>query len=703
MASLENKGNILGDVRGENDHLMLDAAFYDWQDYKILFEGDDRFLVVGRRGSGKSALTYQLTKEWRDKKYFVVVVDPNEEDVIGLRAAAARYGQTLSRIRAAIKTGWRYALIMEIADKLDCYYKTQKEVTDSLLNKPLRQWKQLKGNVISRIKKKLNEAINNGESQEESISELAVRLDINALTSELDRLLEAAGRKVMVIIDRLDEGYEPDEIGVGIVDGIIYGSDDIRNKTANVRAVLFLRDNIFRAIQSQDQDFTRNIEGSVLRLHWDTQELFYLICRRLRIAFDIKVESDIKVWNSLTSNELHGREGFRNCLRLTLYRPRDVISLLNTAFYNAKKQSRSVLIPSDVEASAKHISEIRLDDLRKEYSSVFPGIVEVVKAVATKGSRITVSDARNAIEELKHSTTNDMTYQHLKILDSSDEVIKSLYGIGFFGVLDESSGNIVFSHDGKKSDRTFGEFLPLLIHPCYWSALGLNNETAEQDVAEQIFDEYEITISSHIKEQRNQMIGQLISEVGQIEIGTEGAAQFEDWCKRAIDLIAARKLNNIQLKPNGNAAARRDLVGTNVATEGFWLRTREDYGSRQVVFEIKNLEKLGVDEYRQCASYLGNEYGKFAFIICRDQQKELSKGGEIEAFREFYGNQHYMIVKITATFLSALLSKLRSPQKFDTLDDSLSKHLDMHIRMYANGQGGISKNKRGVRQATNKT
>jgi hypothetical protein len=72
MGSLENKGNVLGDVRAENDHAMLDAAFYDWQDYKILFEAEDRFLVVGRRGTGKSALTYKLMTEWKEKKTFVV-------------------------------------------------------------------------------------------------------------------------------------------------------------------------------------------------------------------------------------------------------------------------------------------------------------------------------------------------------------------------------------------------------------------------------------------------------------------------------------------------------------------------------------------------------------------------------------------------------------------------------------------------------
>lgn len=692
MSSLENKGNLLGDVRAEHDHSMLDTAFYDWQDYKILAEADGRFLVVGRRGTGKSALTYRLMKDWKAQKNFVVVVAPNEEDVFGLRAAAAKYGQTLTRIRSAIKTGWRYALIMELGCALEQYYKTQNMISASALNSHLKRWKGLGDNIVSRLKKTLNDAIVPGESAEESISELATRLNLNSLTGELDELLRVAGKRVMILIDRLDEGYESDEVGIGIVDGIIYGSDDLRTKTSNIRTILFLRDNIFRAIQISDQDFSRNVEGSVLRLHWDVQELFYLVCKRIRQAFSIDVESDVKVWNSVTANELHGREGFKSCLKLTLYRPRDLISLLNTAFYNAKKQGRKVLIVDDLDASANHISEIRFDDLRKEYSSVFPGIDDVAKSLAPFGPSLNVFQATSAIEKIMQNDENPLVFQHLKILGTAQEVLKALYGVGFIGMADKTSGNIVFSHDGKKPERLFDQNSMLLIHPCYWSALGIKKGFPDQNISEQIYDEYDITISSEVKEQRDLSIGGMIAELGKIELGNEDASQFEDWAKRAIELISAGKLTNIQLKPNGNGSARRDIVGTNMATEGFWRRIREDYSSRQIIFEVKNFEKMSVNEYRQCASYLGNEYGRFAFLICRDTQKELSKGGEMEAFREFY-NKNEVVVKLTASFLVSLLSKLRSPQKFDTLDDALTKHIDNHIRLYANGQGGVVKKK----------
>lgn len=86
--------------------------------------------------------------------------------------------------------------------------------------------------------------------------------------------------------------------------------------------------------------------------------------------------------------------------------------------------------------------------------------------------------------------------------------------------------------------------------------------------------------------------------------------------------------------------------------------------------------------------YLTREYGMFGFIICRDKQAGLMKGKELEAFREFY-LQGKVIVKITATALTHILSKLRSPAKIDAGDLALGKLLDTHIRVYASGQSAV--------------
>ena len=44
---MQKKSNTFGDVRAENDHDLLKTTFYEWQDYRALYESNDRFIVVG--------------------------------------------------------------------------------------------------------------------------------------------------------------------------------------------------------------------------------------------------------------------------------------------------------------------------------------------------------------------------------------------------------------------------------------------------------------------------------------------------------------------------------------------------------------------------------------------------------------------------------------------------------------------------------
>lgn len=682
------KINIFGDVRAEQDHNMLDSSFYESQNYRTLFESRDRFIVVGRRGTGKSALTYRLSKDWAAQKNTTLVIAPAEEQVIGLRPVASMFGESVSRIRAGVKLAWRYGLLLELAAICQKNYKTAGEISKhETLRVHLKAWTS-KGNCIfERLRATLRERLKGIPDPEDRIADLPSLLQLNRITEEVSTLTESLKQSLVVLIDRLDEGYESDVVGIGIVDGIIYGTDEVRGALGNhVRAIVFLRDNIFRAVQLEDKDFSRNLESQVLRLHWDPEELFYLVCKRIRAAFSVERESDVKVWNAITSNELHGREGFKRCLRLTLYRPRDVIALLNAAIEQARRQNRENLIENDFHESSKHISLTRFDDLGKEYETVFPGIRQLTSAFANGPAQLSLREVVCVIHRVLNDQSLDAgVLQHLRILGSEEEIAKALYGVGYFGLMDRQSNTWVFSHDGKRPDKVILTDDLLMIHPCYWNALGLQKDDLEQNVAEQIFDEYEITIHSQSAEQRTTSLGRMISELTTIPTGLEAASQFEEWCKRAIEIAFAKELTNIQLHPNQHAVQRRDVVATNQGIRGFWKRIRDDYETRQLIFEIKNFEDIGINEYRQMNGYLTREYGRMGFIVCRDKQQGLVKGRDLDAFREFY-MQGKVIVKITASTLTGILSKLRSPTKIDVGDIALDHLLDTHIRLYASGQ-----------------
>ena len=117
-----------------------------------------------------------------------------------------------------------------------------------------------------------------------------------------------------------------------------------------------------------------------------------------------------------------------------------------------------------------------------------------------------------------------------------------------------------------------------------------------------------------------------------------------------------------------------------LAESGSWQRIREDYGTRQVVFEVKNFSGLGPQEFRQMLSYLTGDYGSLGFIVTRDQSIDVQAGSELEWIREFWARTpRVLVVRLTARWIAKQLSRLRGTCKHDEPERQLGKLLG-HVR-----------------------
>jgi len=687
------KANLLGDVRAEADASMLDVAFYETPDYRTIIESSDRSVVVGRRGTGKSATAYKLNGYWsKIQKTLVIQLAADEDQIIGIRPLIQYFGESFKLLRAGSKIAWRYALLLEVAEALSHKYKYKKADGAEYLETHLANWRRNQYGFSAKLKDCLASAIDKSETAENIIGGLAQKLKLKQVEDALSDVLDDLKVSVYILVDRLDEGYEPDNIGIGLVDGLVHSIIDINTKYSNIRPLVFLRDNIYRAISHTDPDFTRDIEGQVLRLHWDEYALFTFATSRLNIAFSLGMENSLRIWNRCAARELEGKDGFRKCLRLTLYRPRDILILLNEAFRLASRTDRNQIIGEDIEATAKVISNNRLEDLHKEYLSMIPGLNLFTSAFLNQSPEIQIKDIEPVLSTLLVSDSYaPIIQQQLSVLDSYLDVIRILYGVGFIGLHDNKSNSFVFCHDGKDPNKEFSVNGRILIHPCYWMALNCNHNTLEPEQAEEIYDEYDIEISSETPEQRTRRIGKIIADLEKIPLGKDGCNEFEEWCHQAIKIVFAGALRNAELHPNKVATQRRDIVATNLSETPVWKRIYEDYKSRQIIFEVKNFCDLQGDAYRQMLSYLTGEYGKLGFIICRDHTDNLVKGKELEWMKEMYTSHHVLIVKLTGKFFCTLLSKLRSPQKHDAPDKALNHILDTYTRLYISGGGKKAK------------
>lgn len=279
--------------------------------------------------------------------------------------------------------------------------------------------------------------------------------------------------------------------------------------------------------------------------------------------------------------------------------------------------------------------------------------------------------------------------QDFFILNNAESVIQNLYGVGFLGIREPSTGNFIFCHDGRAPNRELEIGDEVLVHPCYWVSLNCNKNTVDSNLIEDIYDEYDIAITSETPKIRNKIIDDLVQKLKKIPEGNDGAKEFEEWCYQTIRICFAKGLRNVQLKPNRNAIERRDIVGTNFGDEGVWKRIYEDYGTRQVTFEVKNYKGLEASDYQQVTYYLSgdDEYGKFAVFITRDDSIDLYKNRDVEWVRHtYYKCGRKLIVKITGKYLCKLILKLKNTDKHDYVNDYLHKLLDNYSRVYLVGE-----------------
>jgi hypothetical protein len=101
-------GNIFGSARAENDNKMLKEAFVETSDYHALTRTSDYNFVVGRRGTGKSAL-YIKTSEYFSSNKAVFLFNERiiEHEILSLQSVFTKLNLSdYNTIRSITRVVW---------------------------------------------------------------------------------------------------------------------------------------------------------------------------------------------------------------------------------------------------------------------------------------------------------------------------------------------------------------------------------------------------------------------------------------------------------------------------------------------------------------------------------------------------------------------------------------------------------------------
>ena len=681
-------GNLLGSPRAESDIIMLRDAFLQTPDYASLTQSKDRNFVVGRRGTGKSALFSKVREYYeRAAHTFVLSGQPTEYETIRLQHLLSKDGASYQHMRAVSRVAWQIHVLAWVAENLRYHYKAAKSEHFHFLEAYLAKHKShFLHKSVDRCVDLIDHGRDSGAAPAELPGVLARFYDIRGLERAVTGSLTDINSVAVLLYDGLDEGWAPNPSAISVLDGLTSAVADLVEHQTGVHGILFIRDNMFRALAHLHTDFSRQIEGSTQRLHWDGATLFEFVCSRLRAKFALDIESNERVWNRVVDRSLAGRPGFEKCLQHTLYRPRDVLVLLNSANDVAARRGDHSIGQTALDGAATRISEDRLSDLLKEYDSVLPGLRSFVKAFDRRPAISPLEDIVSHLDVvIAEGAHEDETSSDFALFGTGKQVMSALYGVGFLGfenpLVEEQ---YTFCHDGSRSDtERYEGSRKVIVHPCYWRALELDTNERNADVLIRINDDYHVPGNpKDMADLRIRQVGSALTELPSIPNGHDGAAAFEEWVLRVIRILFAQKLQNIVLHPNPHTAPqRRDIVGTNMANRGFWRRIREDFKARQVLFEIKNYEALKPEDYRQALSYMTAEHGNLGILVYRSEQEGVSANARTW-LQEMYHEHNRIIFTLPVSLLSKGVAKMRNPGRFDWIDRQLNKRLDTFQRSY---------------------
>ncbi len=482
-----------GDDSAEKDPNLLHYFITSGALPRLL--GKTKNLVIGRKGSGKSALRRKLESEFsKQENTHVINISPkynsirsilNDKDIVQTYGVEIFFHyswlrQILTDCLCTVGSqakGKYCAESLEFARQLSLQLKmTSKDLVENI------------SEILTRIKGKAGSLGEFGLNIDRELRDLA---DANSLEYHFNNICKD-GAKFVIVIDDLDLGWDNSSTANNLLLGLLSASNYISALSPNIYPCIFLREDVYSILitQTQHSDKYRNIE----RIRWDREGLLNMLNERINfnraknsmpiLADSFHTVFPVTIGTSNTDNWL---------LERTLSRPRELIQ-----FARYYTESVNNEIPSDqcLKDAESTYSSWKLDDLCAEFSNQYPALNQIFAYWKTKffrhkyhldNSEITTM-LLNIIVDVP---INEPWFNEIATAANTDSLIHILYKIGFIGdfVQGGDGGNRIFySHIDRHEPR----FEQVQIHPCFRKAVNTVDRIRNRRLESQGGDSQEI-------------------------------------------------------------------------------------------------------------------------------------------------------------------------------------------------------------------
>jgi hypothetical protein len=419
--------DTIGTPDAEMDKEFLQSCFIDTGDLAVLSAvNDPRVILLGRTGTGKSALLERMTNRFGDQ---VISVLPES-----LALSHIANSQILNFVQGLginmdplFKLLWRHVFVVELLRRyfnhhattnrehgfiawLQCHFKGESRETK--LNQQaidyLREWgesfweeteyrvkeitRKIEGELESAVgaslgtdfasisgQQSIRDAVTEEEKAEilaraqEIVSRAQVQ-DLNQVTRVLSEVLSNRQHPYYVVLDRLDENWIEEKLRYQLIKALVLTAREFVG-TTNAKIIVAIRrdliDRVFRL--TRDSGFQEEkFAGSFLRLTWTKDQILELLDRRVEHLVSSRYTKGKVGYRDVLPEEFDSKE-IGTAVFSIAHRPRDVIALFNCCILAG--QDKSYIGAREFSIALGEYSRGRLRALADEWHGEFPQLM----------------------------------------------------------------------------------------------------------------------------------------------------------------------------------------------------------------------------------------------------------------------------------------------------------------------------------------
>jgi len=531
---------IIGAAAAEADDHYLSQCFIDTGDLEIIRDcSDPRIILIGRTGSGKSALLRRLN-ECEDH---VIQILPESLALtyIANSNVLKFFSETGVKLDIFFRLLWRHIFCVEILKErfqitteekkktfLD-YLWTQipKNKKNEKALEYLRIWGEsfwketefrvqevttklehdlrasVEGKIPNVVSLNAGTARKLTEEQKEEVvhhaQEVVNNVQIRELSTVMDMMNEIlmtnSQLKYLITIDKLDEDWIEDQLRFRLIRALIETSADFYSRIKNVKIIVALRsdllDRVFR--YTRDAGFQEEkFRTSCLDITWTKQQLIDVLDTRINLLVRNQYTKDEVSYKDVLPEKIGKVQSIDYMIEHTLMRPRDIIQFFNACIQQSDGKT-TISQKALIQAEGTYSRE-RLRALFDEWYGLYPNLDHYYQLLKGKGSVFIVEGltevdlTENYLQLLISGQGNPGQDLEMMKMVSEDQIdidtyrrniVNILYKVGLVGLRIENGASISWSHitGPSVSISEITDTTRIYIHKTFYRVLGINDGT----------------------------------------------------------------------------------------------------------------------------------------------------------------------------------------------------------------------------------